>query len=203
MVGDDTQAGVVVRKGGGASEWAAVVETDTQADSCSGNRLGWDEAMDSFDLYFLVREEQQEWLDRETEALSSEIDELNFDLETRYKALLEKAFEEKLLDNVIYVQHARINEKKMLLRMEHDKNKIKLSGITVDDLWEQHSHYSEWCDDYDERLKKHLAKEEERFERKDIKKRTQKARMENAAQDAKRISELEQKIEILLKRVGE
>jgi len=26
MVGDDTQAGVVVRKGGGASEWAAVVQ---------------------------------------------------------------------------------------------------------------------------------------------------------------------------------
>jgi len=133
MVGDDTQAGVVVRKGGGASEWAAVVETDTQADSCSGKRLGWDEAMDSFDLYFLVREERQEWLDKETEALEVEIEELNSDLQTRYEAQLKKAFNEKLLDNVIYVQHARINEKKMLLRMEGNKSIIKETGITVDD----------------------------------------------------------------------
>ena len=38
--------------------------------------------MDSFDLYFLVREEQQEWLDKETAALEVEIEELNSDLQT-------------------------------------------------------------------------------------------------------------------------
>ena len=38
--------------------------------------------MDSFDLYFLVREEQQEWLDKETEALEIEIEELNSNLQT-------------------------------------------------------------------------------------------------------------------------
>ena len=89
--------------------------------------------MDSFDLYFLVREERQEWLDKETEALEVEIEELNSDLQTRYEAQLKKAFNEKLLDNVIYVQHARINEKKMLLRMEGNKSIIKETGITVDD----------------------------------------------------------------------
>jgi len=159
--------------------------------------------MDSFDLYFLVREEQQEWLDKETEALEIEIEELNSDLQTRYEAQLKRAFNEKLLDNVIYVQHARINEKKMLLRMEGNKSIIKETGITVDDLWEQHSHYSEWCDDYDERLKKHLAKEEKRFEKKDTKERVERARIENAAQDAKRISELEKKVEMLLEKLGE
>jgi len=159
--------------------------------------------MDSFDLYFLVREEQQEWLDKETEALEIEIEELNSDLQTRYEAQLKRGFNEKLLDNVIYVQHARINEKKMLLRMEGNKSIIKETGITVDDLWEQHSHYSEWCDDYDERLKKHLAKEETRFEKKDTKERVERARIENAAQDAKRISELEKKVEMLLEKLGE
>jgi hypothetical protein len=49
--------------------------------------------MDSFDLYFLVREELQEWLDKETEALEDEIEELNSDLENRYEAQLTKAFE--------------------------------------------------------------------------------------------------------------
>jgi len=159
--------------------------------------------MDSFDLYFLVREEQQEWLDKETEALEIEIEELNTDLQTRYEAQLERAFNEKLMDNVIYVQHARINEKKVLLRMECDKNIIKETGITIEDLWWQHSHYSEWCDDYDERLKKHLAKEEKRFERKDTQERVERARIENAAQDSKRISELELQIEILIKKLGE
>lgn len=159
--------------------------------------------MDSFDLYFLVREEQQEWLDKETEALEIEIEELNTDLQTRYEAQLERAFNEKLMDNVIYVQHARINEKKVLLRMECDKNIIKETGITIEDLWWQHSHYSEWCDDYDERLKKHLAKEETRFEKKDTKERVERARIENAAQDAKRISELEKKVEMLLEKLGE
>jgi uncharacterized protein (UPF0335 family) len=57
--------------------------------------------MDSFDLYFLVREELQEWLDKETEALEDEIEELNSDLDNRYEAQLTKAFEAKLLDNVI------------------------------------------------------------------------------------------------------
>jgi len=159
--------------------------------------------MDSFDLYFLVREEQQEWLDKETEALEIEIEELNSNLQTRYEAQLERAFNEKLMDNVIYVQHARINEKKVLLRMECDKNIIKETGITIEDLWWQHSHYSEWCDDYDERLRKHLAKEEKRFERKDTKERMEKARIENAAQDSKRISELELQVEILIKKLGE
>ena len=116
--------------------------------------------MDSFDLYFLVREELQEWLDKETEALEDEIEELNSDLATRYEAQLTKAFEAKLGDNVIYVQHARINEKRVLLRMECDKNIIKKTRITIDDLWEQHSHYRDWCDDYDEPFKKRLAKEE-------------------------------------------
>ena len=157
--------------------------------------------MDSFDLYFLVREELQEWLDKETEALEDEIEELNSDLQTRYEAQLTKAFEAKLLDNVIYVQHARINKKKVLLRMECDKNIIKETGITIDDLWEQHSHYSEWCDDYDERLKKHLAKEEKRFEKKDTQARVKKARIENAAQDSKRISELELQVEVLLEKL--
>ena len=159
--------------------------------------------MDSFDLYFLVREEQQEWLDKETEALEIEIEELNTDLQTRYEAQLERAFNEKLMDNVIYVQHARINEKKVLLRMECDKNIIKETGITIEDLWWQHSHYSEWCDDYDERLKKHLAKEEKRFERKDTQERVERARIENAAQDSKRISELELQVEILIKKLGQ
>ena len=159
--------------------------------------------MDSFDLYFLVREEQQEWLDKETEALEIEIEELNSNLQTRYEAQLERAFNEKLMDNVIYVQHARINEKKVLLRMECDKNIIKETGITIEDLWWQHSHYSEWCDDYDERLKKHLAKEEKRFERKDTQERVERARIENAAQDSKRISELEKKVEMLLEKLGE
>jgi hypothetical protein len=159
--------------------------------------------MDSFDLYFLVREEQQEWLDKETEALEIEIEELNSNLQTRYEAQLERAFNEKLMDNVIYVQHARINEKKVLLRMECDKNIIKETGITIEDLWWQHSHYSEWCDDYDERLKKHLAKEEKRFERKDTQERVERARIENAAQDSKRISELELQVEILIKKLGE
>ena len=159
--------------------------------------------MDSFDLYFLVREEQQEWLDKETEALEIEIEELNTDLQTRYEAQLERAFNEKLMDNVIYVQHARINEKKLLLRMEGNKSIIKETGITVDDLWEQHSHYSEWCDDYDERLKKHLAKEEKRFEKKDTKERVERARIENAAQESKRVSELEKKVEMLLEKLGE
>ena len=159
--------------------------------------------MDSFDLYFLVREEQQEWLDKETEALEVEIEELNSDLQTRYEAQLKRAFNEKLLDNVIYVQHARINEKKMLLRMEGNKSIIKETGITVDDLWEQHNHYSEWCDDYDERLKKHLAKEEKRFEKKDTKERVERARIENAAQESKRVSELEKKVEMLLEKLGE
>jgi hypothetical protein len=159
--------------------------------------------MDSFDLYFLVREEQQEWLDKETEALEIEIEELNSNLQTRYEAQLERAFNEKLMDNIIYVQHARINEKKVLLRMECDKNIIKETGITIEDLWWQHSHYSEWCDDYDERLKKHLAKEEKRFERKDTQERVERARIENAAQDSKRISELELQVEILIKKLGE
>ena len=159
--------------------------------------------MDSFDLYFLVREEQQEWLDKETEALEVEIEDLSSDLQTRYEAQLKRAFNEKVLDNVIYVQHARINEKKMLLRMEGNKSIIKETGITVDDLWEQHSHYSEWCDDYDERLKKHLAKEEKRFEKKDTKERVEKARIENAAQDSKRLSELEKKVEMLLEKLVE
>jgi len=159
--------------------------------------------MDSFDLYFLVREEQQEWLDKETEALEIEIEELNSNLQTRYEAQLERAFNEKLMDNVIYVQHARINEKKVLLRMECNKNIIKETGITIEDLWWQHSHYSEWCDDYDERLKKHLAKEEKRFERKDTQERVERARIENAAQDSKRISELELQVEILIKKLGE
>ena len=159
--------------------------------------------MDSFDLYFLVREEQQEWLDKETEALEIEIEELNSNLQTRYEAQLERAFNEKLMDNVIYVQHARINEKKVLLRMECDKNIIKETGITIEDLWWQHSHYSEWCDDYDERLKKHLAKEEKRFERKDTQERVERARIENAAQDSKRISELELQVEILIKKLGQ
>ena len=159
--------------------------------------------MDSFDLYFLVREEQQEWLDKETEALEIEIEELNSNLQTRYEAQLERAFNEKLMDNVIYVQHARINEKKLLLRMEGNKSIIKETGITVDDLWEQHSHYSEWCDDYDERLKKHLAKEETRFEKKDTKERVERARIENAAQESKRVSELEKKVEMLLEKLGE
>lgn len=158
--------------------------------------------MDSFDLYFLVREEQQEWLDKETEALEIEIEELNSNLQTRYEAQLERAFNEKLMDNIIYVQHARINEKKVLLRMECDKNIIKETGITIEDLWWQHSHYSEWCDDYDERLKKHLAKEEKRFERKDTQERVERARIENAAQDSKRISELELQVEILLEKLG-
>ena len=158
--------------------------------------------MDSFDLYFLVREEQQEWLDKETEALEIEIEELNSNLQTRYEAQIERAFNEKLMDNVIYVQHARINEKKVLLRMECDKNIIKETGITIEDLWWQHSHYSEWCDDYDERLKKHLAKEEKRFERKDTQERVERARIENAAQDSKRISELELQVEILLEKLG-
>ena len=158
--------------------------------------------MDSFDLYFLVREEQQEWLDKETAALEVEIEELNSDLQTRYEAQLKRAFNEKLLDNVIYVQHARINEKKMLLRMEGNKSIIKETGITVDDLWEQHNHYSEWCDDYDERLKKRLAKEEKRFEKKDTQAREKKARIDNAAQDSKRISELELQVEILLEKLG-
>jgi hypothetical protein len=159
--------------------------------------------MDSFDLYFVVREEQQEWLDKETEALEIEIEELNSNLQTRYEAQLERAFNEKLMDNVIYVQHARINEKKLLLRMEGNKSIIKETGITVDDLWEQHSHYSEWCDDYDERLKKHLGKEEKRFEKKDTKERVERARIENAAQDSKRVSELEKKVEMLLEKLGE
>ena len=159
--------------------------------------------MDSFDLYFVVREEQQEWLDKETEALEIEIEELNSNLQTRYEAQLERAFNEKLMDNIIYVQHARINEKKVLLRMECDKNIIKETGITIEDLWWQHSHYSEWCDDYDERLKKHLAKEEKRFERKDTQERVERARIENAAQDSKRISELELQVEILIKKLGE
>ena len=159
--------------------------------------------MDSFDLYFVVREEQQEWLDKETEALEIEIEELNSNLQTRYEAQLERAFNEKLMDNVIYVQHARINEKKVLLRMECDKNIIKETGITIEDLWWQHSHYSEWCDDYDERLKKHLAKEEKRFERKDTQERVERARIENAAQDSKRISELELQVEILIKKLGQ
>ena len=159
--------------------------------------------MDSFDLYFVVREEQQEWLDKETEALEIEIEELNSNLQTRYEAQLERAFNEKLMDNVIYVQHARINEKKLLLRMEGNKSIIKETGITVDDLWEQHSHYSEWCDDYDERLKKHLAKEEKRFEKKDTKERVERARIENAAQESKRVSELEKKVEMLLEKLGE
>ncbi len=159
--------------------------------------------MDSFDLYFLVREEQQEWLDKETEALEIEIEELNSNLQTRYEAQIERAFNEKLMDNVIYVQHARINEKKVLLRMECDKNIIKETGITIEDLWWQHSHYSEWCDDYDERLKKHLAKEEKRFERKDTQERVERARIENAAQDSKRISELELQVEILIKKLGQ
>ena len=159
--------------------------------------------MDSFDLYFLVREEQQEWLDKETEALEIEIEELNSNLQTRYEAQLERAFNEKLMDNIIYVQHARINEKKVLLRMECDKNIIKETGITIEDLWWQHSHYSEWCDDYDERLKKHLAKEEKRFERKDTQERVERARIENAAQDSKRISELELQVEILIKKLGQ
>ena len=159
--------------------------------------------MDSFDLYFLGREEQQEWLDKETEALEVEIEDLSSDLQTRYEAQLKRAFNDKLLDNVIYVQHARINEKKMLLRMEGNKSIIKETGITVDDLWEQHSHYSEWCDDYDERLKKHLAKEEKRFEKKDTKERVEKARIENAAQDSKRLSELEKKVEMLLEKLVE
>ena len=158
--------------------------------------------MDSFDLYFLVREEQQEWLDKETEALEIEIEELNSDLQTRYEAQLTKAFEAKLGDNVIYVQHARINKKKVLLRMECDKNIIKETGITIEDLWWQHSHYSEWCDDYDERLRKHLAKEEKRFERKDTQARVERARIENAAQDSKRISELELQVEVLLEKLG-
>ena len=158
--------------------------------------------MDSFDLYFLVREEQQEWLDKETEALEIEIEELNSNLQTRYEAQLERAFNEKLMDNVIYVQHARINEKKVLLRMECDKNIIKETGITIEDLWWQHSHYSEWCDDYDERLKKHLAKEEKRFEKKDTQVRVERARIENAAQDSKRISELELQVEVLLEKLG-
>ena len=159
--------------------------------------------MDSFDLYFVVREEQQEWLDKETEALEIEIEELNSNLQTRYEAQLERAFNEKLMDNIIYVQHARINEKKVLLRMECDKNIIKETGITIEDLWWQHSHYSEWCDDYDERLKKHLAKEEKRFERKDTQERVERARIENAAQDSKRISELELQVEILIKKLGQ
>ena len=159
--------------------------------------------MDSFDLYFVVREEQQEGLDKETEALEIEIEELNSNLQTRYEAQLERAFNEKLMDNIIYVQHARINEKKVLLRMECDKNIIKETGITIEDLWWQHSHYSEWCDDYDERLKKHLAKEEKRFERKDTQERVERARIENAAQDSKRISELELQVEILIKKLGE
>ena len=159
--------------------------------------------MDSFDLYFLVREEQQEWLDKETEVLEIEIEELNSNLQTRYEAQIERAFNEKLMDNVIYVQHARINEKKVLLRMEFDKNIIKETGITIEDLWWQHSHYSEWCDDYDERLKKHLAKEEKRFERKDTQERVERARIENAAQDSKRISELELQVEILIKKLGQ
>ena len=158
--------------------------------------------MDSFDLYFLVRDELQEWLDKETEALEDEIEELNSDLETRYEAELEIAFEAKLLDNIIYVQHASVKEKKLLLRMEQNKNTIKETGITIDDLWEQHSHYSEWCDDYDERLKKRLAKEEKRFEKKDTQARVKKARIENAAQDSKRISELELQVEILLEKLG-
>ena len=158
--------------------------------------------MDSFDLYFVVREEQQEWLDKETEALEIEIEELNSNLQTRYEAQLERAFNEKLMDNIIYVQHARINEKKVLLRMECDKNIIKETGITIEDLWWQHSHYSEWCDDYDERLKKHLAKEEKRFERKDTQERVERARIENAAQDSKRISALELQVEILLEKLG-
>ncbi len=158
--------------------------------------------MDSFDLYFLVREELQEWLDKETEALEDEIEELNSDLQTRYEAQLTKAFEAKLLDNVIYVQHASIKKTKILMRMERNKNIIKETGITIDDLWEQHSHYSEWCDDYDERLRKHLAKEEKRFERKDTKERMEKARIENAAQDSKRISELEIQVEVLLEKLG-
>lgn len=159
--------------------------------------------MDSFDLYFVVREEQQEWLDKETEALEIEIEELNSNLQTRYEAQLERAFNEKLMDNIIYVQHARINEKKVLLRMECDKNIIKETGITIEDLWWQHSHYSEWCDDYDERLKKHLAKEEKRFERKDTQERVERARIENAAQDSKRISALELQVEILIKKLGQ
>jgi uncharacterized protein (UPF0335 family) len=159
--------------------------------------------MDSFDLYFLVREELQEWLDKETEALEDEIEELNSDLENRYEAQLTKAFEAKLLDNVIYVQHASIKKTKKLVRMERNKNIIKETGITIDDLWEQHSHYRDWCDDYDERLRKHLAKEEKRFERKDTKERMEKARIENAAQDSKRISDLELKVEVLLEKLGE
>ena len=150
-----------------------------------------------------MREEQQEWLDKETEALEIEIEELNSNLQTRYEAQIERAFNEKLMDNVIYVQHARINEKKVLLRMECDKNIIKETAITIEDLWWQHSHYSEWCDDYDERLKKHLAKEEKRFERKDTQERVERARIENAAQDSKRISELELQVEILIKKLGE
>ena len=157
--------------------------------------------MDSFDLYFLVRDELQEWLDKETEALEDEIEELNSDLETRYEAELEIAFEAKLLDNIIYVQHASVKEKKLLLRMEQNKNTIKETGITIDDLWEQHSRYSEWCDDYDERLKKRLAKEEKRFEKKDTQAREKKARIENAAQDSKRISELELQVEVLLEKL--
>ena len=94
--------------------------------------------MDSFDLYFLVREELQEWLDKETEALEDEIEELNSDLDNRYEAQLTKVFEAKLLDNVIYVQHASIKKTKMLVRMERNKNIIKETGITIDDLWEQH-----------------------------------------------------------------
>ena len=158
--------------------------------------------MDSFDLYFVVREEQQEWLDKETEALEIEIEELNSNLQTRYEAQLERAFNEKLMDNIIYVQHARINEKRVLLRMECDKNIIKETGISIEGLWWQHSHYSEWCDDYDERLRKHLAKEEKRFERKDTKERMEKARIKNAAQDSKRISELEIQVEVLLEKLA-
>ena len=42
-----------------------------------------------------------------------------------------------------------------------------------------------------------------RFERKDTKERMEKARIENAAQDSKRISELELQVEILIKKLGE
>jgi hypothetical protein len=51
-------------------------------------------------------------------------------------------------------------------------------------------------------LRKHLAKEEKRFERKDTKERMEKARIENAAQDSKRISELEIQVEVLLEKLG-
>jgi hypothetical protein len=54
--------------------------------------------------------------------------DLEHDLENRYEAQLAKAFAAKLGDNVIYVQHARINEKRVLLRMECDKNIIKETG---------------------------------------------------------------------------